>query len=612
VRLSYGLFLLFMAMISMSLQATHIVGGEITYKHLNNDNYEVRLRLYIDCFNGSPDAIAQDLRANFSVFEGDSGKLLDLLSQSVLRSSPVRVSRTNYNCIKIAPDACVDAYDYVTSMVLPPRKGGYYISFQRCCRNNTIVNIVNPLSTGENIWTHIGDTTGIGYDNSPEFKLLPPNFLCTNAPLVFDHSATDDDGDSLVYEFFLPYTGGTTFQPRPNFAQYETPPFSTIQFLSPYTPSNAIPSSPIVSLNRKTGLLKMTPTMVGQFVIGIVVKEYRNGKLIGETKRDFQFNVQNCVFETTSAFVNPSVNCNREVFFTNNSQNADRYYWEFGDTTTLADTLNTKDAYYRYPTAGTYKVKLIASKGNCTDSIIKIVTVFDRINFKLPNDTVLCVNQNIVLAPDSFYSTAAYNWSTGSKDSILQVNVQGAYWLNVKIGNCSSFDTVQVFNDNSTVILFGDSLTCLYGKNELSANVYLKGDFKTHEWYLDEKKLKQHDKDSFIQIKQAGRYRVSGLNINNCPFTDSIWIEAPDLNRDLILPNVFTPDGDSFNPVFPELLPKYKYHVWIYNRWGIKVFEGENEPWDGDIFPDGTYYYLIEMNLCDYVKKTSGVVYMFR
>lgn len=599
-------------MVSFSLKGTHIVGGEMTYKHMNKDTYEVKLRLYIDCFNGSLEAIAQDLRANFSVFEGDSGRLLDSLSQSVLRASPVRVSRTHYNCIKIAPDACVDAYDYITTMVLPPIKGGYYISFQRCCRNNTIVNIVNPLSTGENIWTHIGDTSGMGYNSSPEFKLLPPNFLCTNAPLVFDHSATDDDGDSLVYEFFLPYTGGTSFRPRPDFVEYETPPFSTIQYLSPYTASNAIPSTPLVSLNKQTGLLKMTPSLAGQFVIGIVVKEYRNGQLIGETKRDFQFNVQNCVFETTSAFVNPTVNCNREVFFTNNSQNADKYYWEFGDTTTFADTLNTKDAYYRYPTAGTFKVKLVASKGNCTDSIIKVVTVFDRIHFKLPNDTILCASQNIVLAPDTFYRTAAYNWSTGSKDSVLQVNSEGLYWLNVKIGNCSSYDTVLVVSDNLEVQLLGDSLSCQYGLNELSAYVYLKGGFKTHEWRLDGERLKQLDKDSFFKIKQVGLYQVSGLNQNNCPYTDSFLIEAPDLSKELILPNVFTPDGDAFNPVFPELLPNYKYHVWIYNRWGIKVFEGVDEAWDGDLFPGGTYYYLIEMNMCDYVKKTSGVVYMIR
>ncbi len=67
-------------------------------------------------------------------------------------------------------------------------------------------------------------------------------------------------------------------------------------------------------------------------MVGIVVKEYRDGQLIGFTQRDYQFNVQQCVFETTSAFATPDVNCDREVFFTNNSNNASSYLWNFGDS----------------------------------------------------------------------------------------------------------------------------------------------------------------------------------------------------------------------------------------------------------------------------------------
>jgi len=320
--------------------------------------------LYIDCYNGSPLAISQDEFANIVFFDGDSGYYLPEFCRSVLRNEPVRVSRTHYNCIKIWPNACVDAYDYIDTITLPQRKGGYYVSFQRCCRNNTIVNLLNPLSTGENIWTNITDTSITKNNSSPIFNQLPPNFLCTNTELVFDHSATDPDGDSLSYEFFHPFTGATSFDPRPECDEYEEAPFSKIDFGTGYTYNVAIPSNPVVSLNSKTGELRLTPTLTGQFVIGIMVKEFRNGQLMGATRRDFQFNVQNCVFETTSAFVNPSVNCNREVFFTNNSQNADSYFWDFGDSTTIADTSNTSDAYYRYPGAGTYKVKLVAAKGS--------------------------------------------------------------------------------------------------------------------------------------------------------------------------------------------------------------------------------------------------------
>lgn len=604
--------LLLLFVVTVKLNATHIVGGEMTYSYKGNNYYDVKLRLYIDCFNGNQDAIAQDLYANFTVFEGDSGKLIPSLCKSVLRTSPVRVSKTNYNCIKISPNACVDAYDYVTTMELPPIKGGYYISYQRCCRNNTIVNIISPLSTGENIWTKINDTTDIGFNSSPEFKNLPPNFLCTNAPLVFDHSATDGDGDSLVYEFFHPYTGGTTGNPRPECSFYVAPPFPKILFESSYSYSLAIPSTPVVNLNSSTGILKITPTLPGQFVVGIVVKEYRKGKLIGATQRDYQFNVQNCVFETTSAFVNPSVNCNREVFFTNNSQNADTYNWDFGDSTTINDTSSNKDAYYRYPKPGSYRVRLLAAKGNCLDSIVKIVTVFDRINFRLPPDTTICRGLSAVVQPDSFYRNSTYLWNTGSTDTFIKVSSPGQYVLNVKLGNCSSNDTILVAYDDLNVVIDADSLYCSTVTFELESILQVRGRYKTVNWEAKDVKLKPPTNDSILMIHKRGHYYAYGINQNNCPYSDTIDVEAPDLSKYIKVPNVFTPGNDQFNDFFPAEKLGYEYKLVVFDRWGVKVHDSANIPWDAGVLPAGTYYYFIEINACDYELKTHGVVHVIR
>jgi gliding motility-associated-like protein len=595
------------------LHATHIVGGEMTYAHISDSLYEIKLKLYIDCYNGNPGAISLDEFANFAVFEGDSGKYLTNLCQSVLRSKPIRVSKTNYNCIKISPNACVDAYEYITTMILPPIKGGYFISFQRCCRNNTILNIVSPLSTGDNIWTRVNDTTGIGYNSSPEFKNLPPNFLCTNAPLIFDHSATDADGDSLVYEFFLPYTGATFSDPRPECNAYEEAPFSQITFESGYSPSIAIPSLPTVNLNKNTGLLKLTPTLQGQFVVGILVKEYRNGVLIGDTKRDYQFNVKNCVFETTSAFVNPSVNCNREVFFTNNSQNADSYFWTFGDSTTLNDTSTLKNGYYKYPTAGTFEVKLVASKGNCLDSLKKKVTVFDRIEFDLPEDIFLCESQSLSIFPDTFYQTARYLWSDGSTDSFLNVNASGEYWLNITLGNCNTYDTIQINNDQIVISLIPDSLKCNPNSHQLEAWLRVHGEFNSINWKSEPKDLVDEDyTDSILFITTNGKYIVYGLNKNNCPFEQAVQIEQSDLSSVFRFPNVFTPNGDLINDYFPDKYPPFNYSIQVFNRWGIQVFNSENEAWNGGNFPDGVYYFFIQMEACGSKRKSHGVIKLIR
>ncbi len=44
-------------------------------------------------------------------------------------------------------------------------------------------------------------------NSNPVFTVYPPLFLCVNTPFTFDHSATDIDGDSLVYDFYTPYNG---------------------------------------------------------------------------------------------------------------------------------------------------------------------------------------------------------------------------------------------------------------------------------------------------------------------------------------------------------------------------------------------------------------------
>jgi len=54
----------------------------------------------------------------------------------------------------------------------------------------------------------------------------------------------------------------------------------------------------------------------------------------------------------------------------------------------------------------------------------------------------------------------------------------------------------------------------------------------------------------------------------------------------LHMPNAFTPNGDGLNDVFsPITSPKNikNYHLKIYNRWGIVVFESNNleQGWDG-------------------------------
>lgn len=130
-------------------------------------------------------------------------------------------------------------------------------------------------------------------NNNPVFTLFPPLFLCVGQPFTFDHSATDANGDSLYYSFYTPYNGDNGVGPLDPTYVANTAIFTPIVWQPGYSLTNPL-GGPALTLNPNTGLLTGTPTLIGQFVVGILVKEYRNGNYLSQTLRDFQFNIVNC------------------------------------------------------------------------------------------------------------------------------------------------------------------------------------------------------------------------------------------------------------------------------------------------------------------------------
>ncbi|GAB3841492.1 hypothetical protein GCM10028821_48460 [Hymenobacter jeollabukensis] len=88
-----------------------------------------------------------------------------------------------------------------------------------------------------------------------------------------------------------------------------------------------------------------------------------------------------------------------------------------------------------------------------------------------------------------------------------------------------------------------------------------------------------------------------------------------------LLPNIFTPDNDGRNDVFRPISasPIVRAKVQIFNRWGVKMYEGNASSdltlWDGGGAASGesggakavagTYYYLIEVQFADLNRTTK-------
>ncbi len=351
-------------------RATHIIGGELYYDCLGANTYRITLKVYRDCYLGQA---GYDNPANITVWTG-VGTYMQVIEVPFPGSTNVPFISSN-PCFQAPPNVCVEQAIYTTVVTLPASPSGYIFAYQRCCRNNTIVNLVDPGNTGA---TYIEQVPSNDLCNSsPRFNNFPPIALCIGEPLYFNHSATDPDGDSLVYQLCSSYDGASGTDPQPYITS--PPPFSPITFQAPYSSAYPIASVPPASIDPITGLLTVNPTQLGQYVVGVCVSEYRNGVLIGTHTRDFQFNVTNCLSNVDSetelpdAFVSVGgvyESCDGlTVPFENNSINGSYYYWDFGVPAVTSDTSVAFEPTYTYPNTGTYTVMLVANPGYfCADT----------------------------------------------------------------------------------------------------------------------------------------------------------------------------------------------------------------------------------------------------
>lgn len=260
-----------------NLFATHINGGSITYKKLSGNDYEIKLTVYRDCYNGVP---GFDDPASVGFFDRLSHSLLNEVQLSTADSALVSVES---DCVPY--NVCLIRAVYTFTVTLPPSMSGYIISYQRCCRAAAIQNIANAGIVGITLFAEI--PSNLIVNSSANFNHEVPSLGYVGHPFQFDASATDIDGDSLAYELESPYDGGSQNNPLPQ--PPSNPPFQLSILQPPFTLNNLIGGSPPLSFDSVSGLMTVTPTVAGVFQIAQKVKEYRNGSLINTSRREFMF-----------------------------------------------------------------------------------------------------------------------------------------------------------------------------------------------------------------------------------------------------------------------------------------------------------------------------------
>ncbi len=451
-----GIFLTF------QLQGRHIIGGGMTYTCLGEGRYEFEIKAYRDCFctncaEFDPQAFVAVYRCNGA----DCGSLSQTQffgRVNVNLGNVRRIDAPDYPCL-IPPNICVQEGTYNFTLNLPVSEDSYHISYQRCCRNVTINNLINPDGQGATYTVEITPEAQRLCNSSPKFRSFPPTVICAGEPLDFDHSATDADGDQLVYEFCAPFQGGGPITDDPLLfsscaGAYPNPacppPYRLVSFATPtYTPSAPLgfnpnaPGESALRIDPATGRITGIPPVQGQFVVGVCVSEFRNGVLLSRIVRDFQFNVASCdpqVFAKVKAdevidgqqyFIN---SCGAtEVTIENESflqQFIRDYEWRF-DINGQQQTYSEWNPTVTFPGEGNYNGQLLLNPGtDCGDTANVFINIFPAISadFEFTYDT--CVAGPVEFTDLSVTGSERitdWEWSFGDGNTSAQQNPRHTY-----------------------------------------------------------------------------------------------------------------------------------------------------------------------------------------
>ncbi|QJW91658.1 gliding motility-associated C-terminal domain-containing protein [Spirosoma taeanense] len=438
--------------------AEHIYGGDISLqKTATAGVYELSLTIFYD----KTKLDNTNFNSNLDVYVFRRQDNVQMGSFNLDKTSEQALYGNNAACAKLR-DVQLLMVRYTNRVTLSDDQfnspGGYYVIWERCCRNSSLTNLRNPQNTGMVFQL---DFPGVQTKNSsPRFIVPAAEYVCRNQSFEMDFSATDADGDQLSYELVTPLAGYTN-----NVSVYglgtSRASYPPAQWATGFSATNAIPGNPALSIDKNTGKLSVKASQIGLFVFAVVVHEFRGGVEIGQVRREYQLPVVDCKLNTPPA---PSITYkgrdSSEIARCDNSPitlaiPADMtygYQWQRDGkdiTGATSYTLSVTDA-------GTYTVvkKFLQKCG--TDTTSKAVKVLPP---NVPNAAIQSLRTVLTSKTDTLRlttlpqpATYRFRWSfdgqslSGASQPDLVVDQPGVYKLQVSLVNdqCPAYDSIRI------------------------------------------------------------------------------------------------------------------------------------------------------------------------
>ena len=283
------LYLIFSLLIStypFHVQASHVLGGEITWTCIGHDSFLLKINGYRECFG--PDIYINPLN-------------IYCVNGSLLSTHYINTISAVINILPICSSTCDRCQNPGCSTPYGVSQQTFYkllvMNNYPCCEVKITADIGSRSITstssynGDNILLEAILNRCINpCNNSPQPSSPPLIIGCLGNLYHYNMGAIDPDfpiSDSITYELTSPSNYGTICSYNSPYS-YDKPlrfwGFPNAKFASPYG----------FHLDRYTGDLVFTPMLVESTFMAIKIKKYRSGQKIGEFTREFAVIIINC------------------------------------------------------------------------------------------------------------------------------------------------------------------------------------------------------------------------------------------------------------------------------------------------------------------------------
>lgn len=260
------------------------------------------------------------------------------------------------------------------------------------------------------------------------------------------------------------------------------------------------------------------------------------------------------------------------------------------------------------------------------------------------NDVTICLGATTTISASGGF---IYSWDNGlsptpsiNPNEIVSPIITTTYTVLAANNNgCRNSDqvTVSVIACNPPIanLIASDTLICINDCVDFTDLTTNSPDNWTWYFFGSNTLTSSSQSQSNICYDSVGSFDVA-LVVSNAFGSDSLFFAnyvtvdsciipptppvTPTITPVVVVPNVFSPNGDGQNDVFKiDGIGIKTVAIKIYNRWGQSVFETTqfNEGWNGrtnsgDEVPDGTYFYIVDVETTTNTETFTGSLTLIR